>query len=74
MNDEVLQKFDQTLIVRIIRNMEAFFLHDILGCLKELSDDYGIEPIFTHTVSIKRVQLKKFENKSGFSLQQNLLL
>lgn len=49
MKDEVIQKFNQALIVRIIRNMEAFLLHDNLGYLKELSDDYGIEPIFTYS-------------------------
>lgn len=49
MKDEVIQKFNQALIVRIIRNMEAFLLHDNLGYLKELSDDHGIQPIFTYS-------------------------
>ena len=54
MKDEVFQKFNQTLSIRIIRNMDVFPLHPILGYLKELCNNYGIEPIFTHTVSMKR--------------------
>ena len=34
--------------------MDVFPLHHILGYLKELCNNYGIEPIFTHTVSMKR--------------------
>ena len=52
--DEVLEKFNQTLIIHIIKNKEAFLLHHILGYLKELSDDYGIKAILTYTVSLKK--------------------
>ena len=64
MKDEVLLEFNQTLNIQIIRSMEAFLLDPILTYLKELCDAQGIEPIFTHTVSTKREQFKKFENKS----------
>ena len=52
--DEVFEKFNQILSILIIRIMEAFFLHHMFGYLEELRDDYDIEPIFTHTVSIRR--------------------
>ena len=34
--------------------------------MKTLCDEKGIEPIFTHTVSVKRKLLKMFENESEF--------
>ena len=49
--DEVLEKFNRTLSIHIIRNKEAFIQHHILGYLKELCVDYGTEPIFTHTIT-----------------------
>ena len=49
--------------MRIIWNKEAFLLQYILGYLEELLDDCGIEPIFTHTVSLKRELLKSFEHE-----------
>ena len=32
---------------------EAFLLNYIFEYLKELSDDYGIELVFTHTANLK---------------------
>ena len=40
-------------------NIKTFLLHHSLGCLKELCDDYGNEPIFTHVVNLKRELLTK---------------
>ena len=52
--------------MRIIRNKKAFLLHQILGYVKELQGDYGIEPIFPHIVSLKRELLRKVENELDF--------
>ena len=57
-----------------MRNKEVFLLHHILGYLKELWNDYRIEPHFTHTVSLKRELLKKYENELDFFSLANLLL
>lgn len=49
-------------------------MYPVIGSLKELWDDYGTEPIVTHTVNLKRDLLKRFETELHFSFQQNLLL
>ena len=41
--------------------------------MKDLLDYYGIEPIFTHTVSVKRELLKKKINQI-FSLPQKFVI
>lgn len=58
--DEVSEKLNRTLDTCIIRYKEAFFLHHILEYLKELCDGYGNEPVFTHSVSLKRELIEKF--------------
>ena len=63
---EVHENFNQTLNIYIIRNKKVFLLHDIVGYLKKLYDDYGAEPTFTHTVSLRRELLKIIENKLDF--------
>lgn len=68
--DEPLERFNQILRIRIIRNKEAFLLHHTFGYLKELWDWAkelsGVEPIFTYTVRLKILLLKDFENEWGF--------
>ena len=54
-----LEKFYGTLHIRNIENKEVFHLHYILGY-------YETEPRFTHTVSLKKEPLKKFENEVDF--------
>ena len=43
----MLAKFNERL------SKKAFLLHYILGYLKELCDDCGIKPFFTHAATIK---------------------
>ena len=60
--NKALDKFNRTLSRQIIRNNKAFLMHHMLGYLKQLRDDYGIKPVFTHPVILKIELLKKFEN------------
>ena len=58
--DKVLERFNETLSICIIRNKEISFLSNIFGYLKELCNDSRSKPIFTYTVSLKRKLSRKF--------------
>lgn len=53
---KVFEKLNQTLNIRIIKNQEISFY--VCGYL-----EYGIQQIFTLTISLKRKLLKTFENE-----------
>ena len=62
-NTESMKKSNRTLSIHIIRNKETLLLHQVLGYLKELWDDYGTESIFLLAVNLKSELLEKFENE-----------
>ena len=69
---------DKYLLEEVLEKFNKHYLYASLGIsrlsselyprlyLKELCDDYGIEPVFTHIVNLKREPLKKFENDLDF--------
>ena len=59
---DVMNDFYRTIRIRIIKNKEAYLLHHLHSYLKMLCDEYGIEPVYEHSVSLKRELLRQFRD------------
>ena len=65
----MLAKFNERL------SKKAFLLHYILGYLKELCDDCGIKPFFTHAATIKMFEgeLDVFSSAKFVDVQYSIM-
>ena len=66
-NTDVLQLFEYKIRTKIVRDKEAYLLHELLTDVSEWSNEHGLDrPVIEHTVELKREILKKFENEIAF--------
>ena len=59
--------FEYKIRTKIVRDKEAYLLHELLKDVSEFSTEQGLEePVIQHTVELKRQLLKRFENQISF--------
>ena len=65
--DDVLYLFNYKIRTRIIRDKEAYLLHELLKDIVQWSTEHGLEEAaIEHTVGLKRYLTNNFENELAF--------
>ena len=61
-----MDEFYRNIRIKIIRDKEAHLLHNLLACIKDLSESSGIHPVVEHTSTLKAHLHKKFDGLIDF--------
>ena len=73
--EAVLDLFKYRIKTKIIKDKEAYLLHELLKDVKYLSEEYDFEtPVIEHTSSLKRYLVQEYSNGIAFVLSGKSLL
>ena len=65
--EDVLDLFKYQIKTKIIRDKEAYLLHELLKDVKYLSEEHDLEtPVIEHTRSLKRYLVQEYSNAMAF--------
>ena len=73
--ENMLDLFKYRIKTTIIRDKEAYLLHELLKDVKFLSEEHGLEtPVIEHTSSLKPYLVQEYSNGSAFFQYRKYLL